>query len=1009
MEGYYIMTLVWDEPTSGKVNQERTATLTFKRPDVRAVYVDWDDGESNKKTESNYQWVTSSEPIGSIAVKHTYNKQGDFKPVVQTVNSKGFVSRFYSNEATNTDVVPFSQDTGIAQVRINDDSPSALMRLENTTSRAGIDNSILEIEGPKKLYIAIAPTLTRTELTGTIKQVSLEVEAVSNRNKYDAQNGVESQIAMGSVPKQETFAFDINFTTASNQYGVYDFHSVMADNTNLTFSKVLKFKYISCKATGTTAANAGTDYTTNEVFNRLKIFLVTKAADGKFYPISYVSAGSPIKSVDESRYMSILDMGLSRTAASNATITDYRYDNGKLWFSPVQQWSLSTNILGTGTSNSTNPLLPVHYSYLTNPDGLNNIAGQKLFGVAGGATEYTWYITGTTSGNIRQDSVAIDDYGRFYDQYYCVRDSVMASTLSGSILTTNQPEVFRVYPTPGWGAAATCTQTPVTSYTSEMKNNGSSNVFKLSSVNTTAQTDILGNAVMSQSAEYILLTFDNKTNKVFFNNTNYANGLISDLAGLTSLSGLKIAGVEYLHIDDVGGKKQNAYWKPLEFRDTTRIEREYRDTGDDVYYNFHNSFSKSGFIEYSMPTDWTATSITKLCGGVYNTASGNFAACTATGTNDTEFAGITAVTNVAGSDGYGDKVTLTIGSAAQTALGTIGSADDIGRFKYIAILHTTSVTASGAAFWIASGASNGWNGSDKLTLQVGTTGTSTENVNYDIPVNGDAADIRLYVRRVNIYDVIGGAEKVFSDNREVGATGSANLLMAGAETYNPGTSYFKNLYNATDSDLTGSSWATNDKYVLKLTLSGATSAGTSGNPCPEIWNVFDANQGHSAIVKSVDDSAYNLNSLAITSSIGIGRRGQYFKAITHRGKVFVTKTGVGLSEVGFSSVALGDEKSSTAFDDHGPSSLYGHLHMIRKIQSEAIPVYWDEPQKDGTFVRLWGTVLDVNETRGVGGPQATMNFTFTLAIEKVAVLSNVGKLMTGIFPLGGIASEFDYS
>ena len=56
------MTLTWDEAVSGKVNEERTATLTFKDNDVRAVYIDWDDGESNKKEEANYQWVQLTEP-----------------------------------------------------------------------------------------------------------------------------------------------------------------------------------------------------------------------------------------------------------------------------------------------------------------------------------------------------------------------------------------------------------------------------------------------------------------------------------------------------------------------------------------------------------------------------------------------------------------------------------------------------------------------------------------------------------------------------------------------------------------------------------------------------------------------------------------------------------------------------------------------------------------------------------------------------------------------------------
>ena len=52
------------------------------------------------------------------------------------------------------------------------------------------------------------------------------------------------------------------------------------------------------------------------------------------------------------------------------------------------------------------------------------------------------------------------------------------------------------------------------------------------------------------------MTFDSKTNKIFINATSYANGLMSDTSGFTDASGLKIAGVEYLHIDESGTKKQ---------------------------------------------------------------------------------------------------------------------------------------------------------------------------------------------------------------------------------------------------------------------------------------------------------------------------------------------------------------------------------------------------------------------------------------------------------------------
>ena len=97
MEAYYgidSMGLVWYSDsgassviTTSTVNSEIYAKLSFKQPDVRAVYIDWDDGTSNKKTESNYQWVQTTEPVQDIVVSHTYNKSGTFNPVVQSINS----------------------------------------------------------------------------------------------------------------------------------------------------------------------------------------------------------------------------------------------------------------------------------------------------------------------------------------------------------------------------------------------------------------------------------------------------------------------------------------------------------------------------------------------------------------------------------------------------------------------------------------------------------------------------------------------------------------------------------------------------------------------------------------------------------------------------------------------------------------------------------------------------------------------------------------------------------
>ena len=56
------MSLVWRNAAgvaspTGDVNEELTAKFTFLDDDVRAVYIDWDDGTSNLKTQANYQWV----------------------------------------------------------------------------------------------------------------------------------------------------------------------------------------------------------------------------------------------------------------------------------------------------------------------------------------------------------------------------------------------------------------------------------------------------------------------------------------------------------------------------------------------------------------------------------------------------------------------------------------------------------------------------------------------------------------------------------------------------------------------------------------------------------------------------------------------------------------------------------------------------------------------------------------------------------------------------------------
>ena len=89
--------------------------------------------------------------------------------------------------------------------------------------------------------------------------------------------------------------------------------------------------------------------------------------------------------------------------------------------------------------------------------------------------------------------------------------------------------------------------------------------------------------------------------------------------------------------------------------------------------------------------------------------------------------------------------------------------------------------------------------------------------------------------------------------------------------------------------------------------------------------------------------------------------------------------------------------------------MYGHLHKVRELQSNDVRVYWDEKQKDGTFVRFWGIIKNVDETLGTGGPRAVLSYSFNMAVEEIALLDIDGDFMTGIFPIGGVLDARTYT
>ena len=1093
------MSFYWDSTTSADLTAtvftEVTANLVFSDDDVRAVYIDWDDGTdpdgnfSNERDYANYQWVQTTKPTGTLTAKHTYTSTGTFKPVIQTINSDGIVSAFYGSEATNSEVSPYFQGSGdYTHYNLTgaDGQATGILNVENKRVLSGIDNSILEVQGGKDLYVTIPPLETAANMAylGDIElELTLEVE--------DALMGptVPSEAQAGYGKTIQTITKTITSTNVTGGAGMDQIDS--SDGLKGVVSQVLKVRWMNPKYSGTSRDD---DYTINQAYNKINIFIVTKASvDGTttYHPVTYVTAGRPIKSINDPTRFVTLDFSQSRAKAANVSNLQYRYDVGKVFFNPVFQWNtvsgsaynashynnyqfLGNNTVLSGTSSKN-----VSYAYNSvRPNGLNGKEIITTPSIAfGNDSNDGWNIDDGTSQVYRTNQFLIDDYGRFTPQYHLARVSMQpASQLATatpaaaypptsttteltSPVNANKPLVFRCTPaiaSPGPGdSGMPWSTTPSTAdlwkwssldfavgsndnhtgkYMNEAFRNGSTQMVSLSGMNAANFVDgVDGNPRTAN--EYILLMWPKKTNKIFFNINNYAKDLISkNISGSSFSSGWDIAGVSYLHIDNgdssvVGtadgatigsGINQDVYWKSIPFEDTTKISLEYKDTSNKKYVEQSNSLSQSGYISFDMPLDWDACNMEQLCGGYF--AEQIRAHDDALSAWEFQITGNMAAASFNPDGTYGNYLEFTR-TAGATLTDIWNTKEDCGAFKYIAYPLTWTGSAGHhiikRPFWIVGedGAS-GWDGSTKLYCLYGKdvadywTATGLTNVGV--------GDVVLGIRRINVYDVFNGVSKVNS-------SGDTNIWIP-TEAMQTSDSYYGQTYvcsSSASADVTGLTTAfgrpiyynfkTADHYLLKISLSGSVST----DAFPEVWNVFDATESHVEVIKEIDDSAYNLNSLAVTNEMQVTRAGTYYRAISKKGKVFISRTGDAIQTLRFSSVALG--RDGTIPGSHAPtswsssqspaqsSSLYGHLHMVRKLQQDNVDVYWDEKQKDGTYVRFWGIITDLNETHKKGGPSALVDYSFTFTVKEIALLDTSSKLMTDVFPLGGIQSAASYT
>tara|TARA_R110002012_G_scaffold305752_1_gene510006 strand:- start:2288 stop:5350 length:3063 start_codon:yes stop_codon:yes gene_type:complete len=1020
MEGDWSMSSALWYSDSGATSATATSTVfdtryvkfIFNKRNVSALYIDWGDGPSRKPDESNYQWVQFPAPVQEAIVSHTYTSTGNYDIAVQTINQDGLASKYYCSGNIGADVYPFEKSKRIERMVTSDGVATSIMKLENRTVKSGIDNSIFELDGPRQVYAQIPPILNATELGYLPGKIKLGVTAVLVDSIRDASSN-EVVVGGGSRRVKKIYV-ELSRTAIAD--GTYNQPLNILDNAvdisgnaaaidGAAITQILKVEYRNPKITGANASS----YTHNEVFNRLKVFLLTLSSDGKYYPLSYVTSGSPIKSVDDLYRYVTLDFSQSRAKAANVSNSKYRYDNGKVFFNPMFQWAITgTNYLNNNT-RQTGETKRVDFTYMPRPDGLrgsstysSTTTGTLAFG---SGSAYPW-VSGATTPYI-VDQFGLDDFGRFYDQYHMVRNSMQPTTSADATGTTvssiidNKPSVFRITPPTNWTGSTDVRQSATkidgagadenhtADYTSKAFNNGSSNEVSFTDMNDSSFKDISNSNRVAN--EYFLLLFPKKTNKAFFNMTNYAQKMMSNWS---AANGITVAGLYYLKVTKDGTVNQNAEWQAIEFEDTTSISKTFPNTsnGDALsgsYVTKEVSFAKSGYIGFDTPDDWSAISLDNLCGGYFDSTDQ-----TATGSLGIKVTGGTVSGNTTNGT-YGKVLVVTGATISDQMESHFNTSAEVGAYKYIAFPSGTS----NMPLWLGNGAGDGWD-DDTLYFNYGANNSSNYNV------EGLSGAKSWIIRRVNVYDVIDGPSKFY---KGASATALPPVDSAGSGSAVTWKNHF--VIAQTGSGVGAAiktAWETTDMYALKIAISGSGDAAVV--PKPEMWNVFDGTEANTAIIKQIDDSAYNLNSIPLTSDIGITRAGNYYTAISKKGKVFIARTGTPIQSMQFSSVGLGDSESSTAFSDSSASaSLYGHLHKVRDLQSNDVRVYWDEKQKDATYVRFWGIIQNVSETHGTGGSRAILNYNFNMTVEEIALMDIDGEFMTDVFPIGGVVDDRNYT
>lgn len=308
---------------------------------VKGFIIDWDDGEDNSPERANTQTILLDIPNNYTIVEHTYTKHGKFYPMIRTISTEGYYSKWYAsydkrydaeNAKIDGDAYTYSHyvSDGLNSIEKQDVSAG-----QNDYSEVSLDlqqASGVKVRIPEFVPANTPPTanlqLDRATVFSGIENITITGNAIGyayvpriDDSLSDFFNGVEViyKTTTGRILKETINA------TSKPSAGDSVFPS--DTSTNGYLEEVLSVKIIKLKEGSVTSKDLLGPDERLHILYRISPAKADVTADNV---ITTVSLGNPIQTLDRPGYSVLLDGSTSQTKASNINIDKYIFDTGKL-------------------------------------------------------------------------------------------------------------------------------------------------------------------------------------------------------------------------------------------------------------------------------------------------------------------------------------------------------------------------------------------------------------------------------------------------------------------------------------------------------------------------------------------------------------------------------------------------------------------------------------------------------------------------------------------------------